>query len=30
LPSWKWHTIALGCILHLGTDTLDCFLGRTW
>lgn len=30
IPSWKWRAIAIGCILHLGTDTLDCILGGTW
>lgn len=28
-PSWKWRAIAIGCILHLGIDTLDCILGGT-
>jgi hypothetical protein len=27
IPSWKWRIIALGCILHLGTDSIDCVLG---
>ena len=30
IPSWKWRSIAIGCILHLGTDFLDCILGGTW
>ncbi|NQW26893.1 MAG: hypothetical protein HQ474_03200 [Flammeovirgaceae bacterium] len=29
IPSWKWRAIAIGCILHLGTDTLDCIIGGT-
>lgn len=30
IPSWKWRAVALGLILHLGTDALDCFMGGTW
>jgi hypothetical protein len=30
IPSWRWRAIAIGCILHLGTDTLDCILGGIW
>lgn len=30
IPSWKWRAVALGFILHLGTDVIDCFLGGTW
>lgn len=30
IPSWKWRALALGIILHLGTDALDCILGGTW
>lgn len=30
IPSWKWRAIAIGCTLHLGTDTIDCILGGTW
>ncbi|MDP2669654.1 MAG: DUF6122 family protein [bacterium] len=30
IPSWKWRAIAIGCILHLGTDSLGCILGGTW
>jgi hypothetical protein len=30
IPSWRWRAIALGCVLHLGTDALDCVLGGTW
>ena len=26
IPSWKWRAIGIGCILHLGTDLLDCVL----
>ncbi|MCA8940262.1 MAG: hypothetical protein KDB07_10650 [Planctomycetes bacterium] len=27
IPSWKARAIALGCLLHLGTDALDCVMG---
>ncbi|MEF2176043.1 MAG: DUF6122 family protein [Candidatus Absconditabacteria bacterium] len=30
LPSWKFRAVAVGCILHFGTDLLDCFLGTVW
>lgn len=30
ISSWKWRAITIGCILHLGTDTLDCILGGIW
>jgi hypothetical protein len=30
IPSMKWRFFALGCLLHLATDTLDCVLGGTW
>jgi hypothetical protein len=30
IPSWRWRAVALGCVLHLGTDALDCVLGGTW
>jgi len=30
LPSWKWRLVALGCIIHLGTDMIDCGLGGVW
>jgi hypothetical protein len=26
IPSWRWRAIAAGCILHIGTDALDCLL----
>lgn len=26
IPSWKWRTVAVGLILHLGTDAIDCVL----
>lgn len=27
IPSWRWRAIAVGCIVHLGTDGIDCLLG---
>ncbi|MBP9732689.1 MAG: hypothetical protein KBD29_04510 [Candidatus Magasanikbacteria bacterium] len=30
IPSWKWRAIAIGCIMHLGVDSIDCILGGTW
>ncbi len=30
IPSWKWRAIAMGCIMHLGIDSIDCILGGTW
>lgn len=30
IPSWKWRAIAVGCIIHLGTDAIDCIVGRIW
>lgn len=30
IPSWRWRAIGAGCVLHLGTDALDCWLGGTW
>ena len=30
IPSWKWRAFAAGCLLHLGTDALDCILGGSW
>lgn len=30
IPSLKWRAIALGCIFHLGIDSLDCVMGGTW
>ena len=29
IPSWKWRAFAIGCILHFGTDFLDCILSGT-
>lgn len=29
IPSWKWRSVAIGCILHLLTDTIDCIIGGT-
>lgn len=27
IPSWKWKAIAVGCLFHLLTDSVDCYLG---
>lgn len=27
LPSWKFKAIAVGCLFHLFTDSVDCYLG---
>lgn len=27
MPSWKLKAIAVGCLFHLITDSLDCYLG---
>lgn len=27
LPSWKLKAIAVGCLFHLFTDSVDCYLG---
>ncbi len=29
IPSWKWRSVAIGCILHLLTDAIDCIMGGT-
>ena len=29
VPSWRWRAIAVGCLWHLCTDTIDCWLGGT-
>lgn len=26
-PSWKLRAIAVGCLFHLFTDSIDCYLG---
>ncbi len=26
-PSWRWRALGLGCLWHLCTDGLDCFMG---
>lgn len=26
IPSWKWRAVAIGCLLHLATDLIDCVL----
>lgn len=30
LPSWKWRAVGLGCLWHLCTDALDCWLNGSW
>ncbi|OAT39307.1 DUF6122 family protein [Proteus myxofaciens] len=27
IPSWKFKAIAAGCLFHLLTDSIDCYLG---
>lgn len=27
IPSWKWRAVAVGCLWHLCTDAVDCYLG---
>lgn len=27
VPSWKFKAIAVGCLFHLFTDSVDCYLG---
>ncbi len=27
-PSWKLKAIAVGCLFHLFTDSVDCYLGN--
>lgn len=27
MPSWKLKAIAVGCLFHLCTDSLDCYMG---
>ncbi|MGO2303849.1 MAG: DUF6122 family protein [Providencia sp.] len=27
IPSWKLKAIAVGCLFHLFTDSLDCYMG---
>ncbi|MCP8898455.1 DUF6122 family protein [Gilvimarinus xylanilyticus] len=29
IPSWKWRAVAVGCLWHLATDSMDCWLGGT-
>lgn len=29
VPSWKFRAVGVGCLWHLCTDALDCFL-RSW
>ncbi len=28
IPSWKWRAIAVGCLWHLATDGIDCWLNQ--
>ncbi len=28
VPSWKWRAVGAGCLWHLGTDAIDCWLHR--
>ena len=28
IPSWKCRAVGLGCLWHLGTDAIDCLIGR--
>jgi len=30
VPSWKWRAVGLGCLWHLCSDALDCWLNGTW
>lgn len=30
VPSWKWRAVGLGCLWHLCTDAVDCWLNGTW
>ncbi|MFG0332987.1 MAG: DUF6122 family protein [Maioricimonas sp. JB049] len=30
VPSWKWRAVGVGCLWHLCTDALDCWLNGTW
>ena len=30
VPSWKVRAVALGCLWHLVTDAIDCFLAGLW
>ena len=27
MPSWKLRAVAVGCLFHLFTDGMDCYLG---
>lgn len=26
IPNWQWRAVSVGCLWHLCTDALDCFL----
>ena len=30
IPSWKWRAVSIGCIWHLVTDVIDCWIGGIW
>lgn len=30
IPSWRCRAIGVGCLWHLVTDGLDCYLNRVW
>lgn len=30
IPSWKCRAVGVGCLWHLGTDALDCWLNSHW
>lgn len=30
IPSWKWRAVAVGCLWHLATDGIDCWLRHVY
>lgn len=30
IPKWQWRAVGVGCLFHLATDCLDCYLGGLW
>ncbi len=30
IPSWRWRAVGVGCLWHLCTDGLDCWLNGVW
>lgn len=30
VPSWKWRAVSVGCLWHLCTDAIDCYVGGLW